>query len=251
MWISIVDLAPEERRTQALGERERHDYAATALPPAAMRSRLASHARARDLGRCERTISCAAQHWPPPCGGLRGNNGNTKARVLTSSGNAPLLGDRERHQRAGQLAGPTAPVRSDARGSTDCGCKTGAREMGASISNGRGGAERGCRAARAGRIRRAASEVGAAADHGPLPEFGAPARAPPTAPSGRLDGDGPPAAGGHRREPHGPPCGHAGAPIERLGARRASQSSGEVVFSRRRQAAQLRLVGTDDLDAAA
>jgi uncharacterized protein YjiS (DUF1127 family) len=44
---------------------------------------------------------------------------------------------------------------------------------------------------------------------------------------------------------------YAGAPIERLGARSARQSSGEVVFSRRRPAAQLRLLGTDDLDAAA
>ncbi len=45
---------------------------------------------------------------------------------------------------------------------------------------------------------------------------------------------------------------YAGAPIERLGARRGGPSAGkEVVSSPRRPAPPLRLVGVDDLDAAA
>ena len=44
---------------------------------------------------------------------------------------------------------------------------------------------------------------------------------------------------------------YAGSPIERLGARRGGPSAGRVVSSPHRPAAPLRLVGTDDLDAAA
>jgi uncharacterized protein YjiS (DUF1127 family) len=44
---------------------------------------------------------------------------------------------------------------------------------------------------------------------------------------------------------------YAGAPIERLGARPANPSSGDVVQGPRRPAPRLRLVGADDLDAAA
>jgi hypothetical protein len=44
---------------------------------------------------------------------------------------------------------------------------------------------------------------------------------------------------------------YAGSPIERLGARRVGPSAGEVVSSPRRPAPPLRLVGADDLDAAA
>jgi hypothetical protein len=44
---------------------------------------------------------------------------------------------------------------------------------------------------------------------------------------------------------------YGGAPIERLGARPAIPSSGEVVQGPRRPAPRLRLVAAEDLDAAA
>jgi hypothetical protein len=185
-----------------------------------MRVRATSNARAGDPQGAappyivRRSIAGAAIMHDGPPGFPRRNKRNTKARVLKSASNAPLLAmgsatsRRDSLRRYQRAPGPEALV--------GCGSKTGARD--AIFSNSRSRAERSGKAAPHGRLRSRRRGGASPVDGGAVGRWCRQPDPRPCAAAGRtassssrpsagLDDDGSARVGGHRRHARGSPRG--------------------------------------------